>query len=162
MKEITLVFNHKTFTYINKDSDMSVEVTSEGRYANLLFIFKTLTGEDLHETQFPKTVEKDFSLFHLKIDKLDEFIDMLNGLNRDQLCCLNEVIGEEDEILWVNNFQYNSLKLSNDYEKAQAIFIELLVKWSEKGLIDKLNKLDVFLNSLNTLIENPDLIPKDL
>lgn len=162
MKEINLVFNHKTFIYTSELYN-SVTVNSGGRIENLKFIFKTLTGEDLDLNPLPRTDEEDVSLYPLKIDKLDKFIDMLNGLNKDQLCCLNEVSSkDEKEILWKNKFQYDSLELSIDYEKRQEIFIELLVKWSEKGLIDKVNKLNIFLNTVNTLIENPDLIPKDL
>ena len=51
--------------------------------------------------------EEKSRVIYCRLNKLDEFIDMLNGFDKDQLCCLDEVRSEDSKnTLWVNKFQY--------------------------------------------------------
>ena len=62
--------------------------------------------------------EEEGRLVYYKINKLDEFINMLNGLDKEQLCCLDEVKSEDSKTtLWINKFQYDSKYLNANSEK---------------------------------------------
>ena len=47
--------------------------------------------------------EEDSRFVYFKINKLDEFINMLNGLDKEQLCCLDEVKSEDSKPLYGHN-----------------------------------------------------------
>lgn len=116
MKKIILVFNNKSFVrkpqtaaevaYI-KSFGGEYKVNSGDIYEFLTRKFKEFTGEDLRESIDDQIYEEKSRVIYCRLNKLDEFIDMLNGFDKDQLCCLDEVRSEDSKnTLWVNKFQY--------------------------------------------------------
>ena len=114
MKKIILIFNYKSFKF-NYDIDETLElsINSDNRHEFLVKKFKDLLGEDLLESFVDQMYEEEGRLVYYKINKLDEFINMLNGLDKEQLCCLDEVrSADSGTALWINKFQYDSEYLS--------------------------------------------------
>ena len=118
MKEIILIFNNKTFIFNDSLSGDELSINSDNRYEFLMRKFKDLSGEDLLESFVDQSYEEDGRFVYFKINKLDEFINMLNGFDKEQLCCLDEVQSADSKTtLWINKFQYDSKYLSANSEK---------------------------------------------
>ena len=111
--KIILIFNYKTFKFNDIESGLELSINSDNRHEFLVKKFKEVSGEDLLESFVDQIYEEDSRFVYFKINKLDEFINMLNGLDKEKLCCLDEVrSADSGTALWINKFQYDSEYLS--------------------------------------------------
>tara|TARA_B100002019_G_scaffold92920_1_gene80165 strand:- start:1202 stop:1561 length:360 start_codon:yes stop_codon:yes gene_type:complete len=116
--KIILIFNNKTFKFNDIEFGLELSINSGNRHEFLMRKFKEFAGEDLLESFVDQSYEEDGRYVYYEINKLDEFINMLNGFDKEQLCCLDEVqSADSGATLWINKFQYDSKYLSANSKK---------------------------------------------